>query len=91
MNENQKPLRVKLKPAVAKWLANCEPKVCKRIELALRTLQTNPTPPGVKKLVGHQSFRLRVGDYRIVYEIRDAELLILVIKIGHRREVYKSK
>lgn len=45
--------------------------------------------PGVKKLQGQDNYRLRVGDYRILYLVENADLVILVVAIGHRREVYR--
>ena len=61
-----------------------------RIIFALRVLVENPRPPGVKKLKGYRDYwRIRVGDYRIIYTIQDDRLLVVVIRIGHRREVYE--
>jgi mRNA interferase RelE/StbE len=60
------------------------------IGAAIDDLAVDPRPSGVKKLKGEETvYRIRVRDYRILYEIQDDELLILVIKIGHRREVYR--
>ncbi len=55
---------------------------------AIDGLSRDPRPPGCKKLRGREAWRIRVGDYRVVYEIRDDEQQVLVVKIGHRREVY---
>jgi len=55
----------------------------------LRALESNPRPPDVKKLKGRAAWRVRVGDYRIIYEIHDRELVVIVVTIGHRREVYR--
>ena len=61
-----------------------------RIYEHLDQLTADPfTMPGVKKLKGQENYRLRVGDYRVLYLIEDAELLILVVDVGHRREVYR--
>jgi mRNA interferase RelE/StbE len=61
-----------------------------RIRTAIDALATNPRPQGSRKLTGSESmYRRRVGDYRIVYEIRDDQLVIMVIKLGHRRDVYR--
>jgi mRNA-degrading endonuclease RelE of RelBE toxin-antitoxin system len=55
----------------------------------LRTLTANPRPQGVKKLAGEDNLhRIREGDYRIIYTIRDKELIVLVVKIGDRKEIY---
>ncbi len=61
----------------------------KKILLRIDALRDEPRPPGSVKLAGEEFYRIRQGDYRIVYEIQDAKLLIMVIKIGHRREVYR--
>lgn len=60
-----------------------------RIAGAIRRLAEAPRPPGVKKLSGRNAWRIRVGDYRVLYEIQDERLLILVVDIGHRREIYR--
>lgn len=60
-----------------------------RILEALAGLETDPRPPGCKKLRGREAYRVRVGDYRIIYEIHDRVLQVLVITVGHRREVYR--
>ena len=60
------------------------------IGAAIDDLAVDPRPAGVKKLKGEETvYRIRVRDHRILYEIQDDELLILVIKIGHRRDVYR--
>ena len=60
-------------------------KILQRID----ALRDEPRPPGSVKLAGEPYHRIRQGDYRIVYEIQDTKLVILVIKVGHRREVYR--
>lgn len=60
-----------------------------RVTEAVQELADNPRPPGCKKLKGRQGYRIRVGDYRVVYEIEDDKLLVLIIDIGHRREIYR--
>jgi mRNA interferase RelE/StbE len=60
-----------------------------RISTAIRGLAHEPRPHGVKKLSGRDVWRIRIGDYRVLYEIHDAQLLILVVDIGHRREIYR--
>ena len=63
-----------------------------RIVTALRKLEENPRPSGVEKLKGEENaYRLRVGDYRILYEVHDKRLLVLIVKIGHRRDVYRKR
>ncbi len=58
----------------------------------LRKLDDNPRPHGTEKLTGSEDFyRIREGDYRIIYTIKDKELIILVVKIGHRKDVYRGR
>ena len=56
---------------------------------AVFKLADNPFPPGAKQLVGRSGLRIRVGDYRVVYEVNKAQLLVLVVQVGHRREIYR--
>lgn len=60
-----------------------------RIIAAIRNLAGAPRPPGARKLRGRDAWRIRVGDYRVIYEIRDDLLRVVVVVIGHRREVYR--
>lgn len=56
----------------------------------ISALTTSPRPPGCKKLKGYKNaWRIRVGDYRVIYEIQDQVLLIIVIAIGHRKNIYE--
>jgi mRNA interferase RelE/StbE len=59
-----------------------------RIIERIRSLATDPRPPGSQKLSGQDKYRLRQGNYRILYHILDDKLVITVIKVGHRRDVY---
>jgi mRNA interferase RelE/StbE len=62
----------------------------RRIVIALRRLALTPRPPGVVKMQGEDNlWRIRVGDYRIAYEIQDTQVLILVLRIGHRKDIYR--
>ena len=60
-----------------------------RIITAIRRLMNDPRPSGAKKLTGRDAWRIRVGDYRVIYEIHAGRLLILVVDLGHRREIYR--
>jgi len=62
-----------------------------RIKTVVDALSRNPRPSGVKKLMGSDNWRVRVGDYRVIYSIHDSTLTILIIKIGHRREIYHER
>ena len=63
----------------------------KQIQESVNSLSTDPSPDGLKKLKGFKDpiYRIRCGDYRIVYTIRDHELIVLVIQVGHRKVIYK--
>lgn len=63
-----------------------------RLYAAIEALKDNPRMPGSEKLKGSENaYRLRAGDYRVLYEIMDDELAVYIIEVGHRREVYRSK
>ena len=59
-----------------------------RIINAVRKLADNPRPPGVKKLSGRDAWRIRIGSYRVIYEIHDDKLAVLVVNVGDRKNVY---
>jgi mRNA interferase RelE/StbE len=62
-----------------------------RVRAAIELLAENPRPPGCVALAGEdRAYRVRVGDYRIVYEVLDRQLVIHVVRVGHRREVYRQ-
>ncbi len=61
----------------------------RKIIETIRALADNPRPPGVKKLSGSDQYRVRKGDYRIVYSIHDNELKVWIVQVGHRREIYR--
>jgi mRNA interferase RelE/StbE len=81
--------RVILPKSVQNELDRLAEDVVRRILARLTELEANPRPTGVKKLKGRSAWLIRVGDYRVIFEIHDRQLQILVITIGHRREVYR--
>ncbi|MFJ5664942.1 type II toxin-antitoxin system RelE/ParE family toxin [Micromonospora chalcea] len=75
----------------AKLLRKLDRPVQARLVAALASLATEPRPAGVKALAGHPGLlRIRVGDYRIIYTVRDRELIVLVVHLGHRGDVYDT-
>ena len=81
---------VVLAPAAIRQLRKMDAVARRRIQAAIDLLATNPRPPAAKRLVNFEGeWRVRVGDYRIVYDIQDAELVVLVLSTAHRREVYR--
>ena len=80
-----------LSPKAEKQLDALPKPIQRRIAEAAEGLETNPRPYGVKKLEGADNlWRIRVGGYRLVYTIEDGRLIVLVVKIGHRREIYRG-
>lgn len=81
---------VRLARRAARSLASLERREQQRIRAALDLLADNPRPPTCVAMQGEDSvYRVRVGDYRIVYEVLDSILLVHVVRVGHRREVYR--
>ena len=81
--------QVILPKSVQKELDRLPDEVVRRILTRLVGLETNPRPVDVKKLKGRDAWRIRVGDYRVIYEIHDRVLQIIVITAGHRGEIYR--
>ena len=82
--------KIELKIAARKSLERLEKKDQLRIYAAIELLGDNPRPPLAVKIKGSDYFRVRVGDFRILYSIDAGRLIILLIDIGHRREIYRS-
>lgn len=81
--------RVEFTTAAAKELRKLEPSIRRHILSGIAGLELEPRPAGCKKLVGEKNaWRIRVGDYRALYEIVDSVLIVTVVKIAHRREAY---
>lgn len=80
--------RIELRPAAVRALKKLDPPVRRRIQGAIALLAEDPRPPAARALRGRPGLRVRVGDYRIVYTVADDVLLIVVVTVGHRRDVY---
>ena len=81
---------VQFATSAAKEFRSLPPELKRRTGAAIDGLSQDPRPPGVRKLVGHgRLYRIRVGQYRVVYEIDDKEQLIRITRVRHRREVYR--
>jgi mRNA interferase RelE/StbE len=81
---------VRFRKSVAKDLDPLPRKDVQRIVAAIQTLSDNPRPPQSIKLSGSEKYRLRCGVYRVLYEIRDDVLIVCVVKVGHRKNVYRE-
>lgn len=75
--------------AVKKTILKLPSSIAGRLENHLLQLENDPRPAGCKKLKGRNAWRIRVGDYRIIYEIEDNILRIIVVDIGHRKDIYQ--
>ncbi|MBF4575586.1 type II toxin-antitoxin system RelE/ParE family toxin [Frondihabitans sp. VKM Ac-2883] len=82
--------RIELRPAAVTALRNIDPQDARRVQGAIALLGQNPRPPGAKALQGRVGLRVRVGNYRIIYTIKDDVLLVVVVTVGHRRDVYDT-
>jgi len=83
--------RIEVTPAAARQLRKLDAPARRRIQAAIELLAQQPRPAGANKLVGgNHEWRVRTGDYRIIYEIHDQILLVLVLAVGHRRDIYQG-
>ena len=81
------PYRVELAPAAQRELRRLPPQVAARLRAPIETLSTNPRPHGVRKLQGQESsWRIRVGPYRVIYDIDDNRQLVVILKLDRRSE-----
>jgi len=81
--------KVEIKKSAQKEIENLPSVMLKKIVAKIQSLSSEPRPNGSKKLTSDEKYRLRVGDYRILYSIEDDKLIIFVVKVGHRKSVYK--
>ena len=83
--------RVSIKRSAVKEIeAIPQKKERQRIIRRIGQLASDPRPPGSRKLSGHDKYRIRQGAYRIVYSIEDKELIVVAVKVGHRKDVYRG-
>ena len=82
--------RIEFTPRAEREFKSLDGSVRGRIKQRIDSLAEKPHPPGIKKIEGEEElYRLRVGDYRILYQVKEKTLLVLIVRIGHRREVYR--
>ena len=84
------PYRIEYLPPARKVIEKLSRSVQHRILEKIGSLAHDPRPPGCVKLTGQDAYRIRVGDYRVIYTIEDKQLIVLVIDVGHRRDVYRK-
>lgn len=84
--------KIEWKRSAAKELKRLPPEIIKRILVTVESLAENPLPDGVKKLAGsHHTYRVREGAYRIIYNLLSEIVVIEIIKVGHRKEIYRHQ
>ncbi len=82
---------IELKPAAVRDLRKLPADVRQRVAARIDALTIDPTPPSAEALKGELNcFRLRLGDYRILYQVKRRDVIVLVIRVGHRREIYRK-
>jgi mRNA interferase RelE/StbE len=93
MTDPEKPYTLKFTPAALRELEKLDPNVCRKVFSDIEKLKENPRPHGVEKMeTKERLYRVYVGpgkNYRAIYQIRDEVLLVLVVKVGDRKEVYR--
>lgn len=77
------------KKSVRKDLERVPKRELKKVLSRIRSLAKNPRPHGCEKLSGQEKYRIRQGKYRIIYSIQDQELTVWIVKVGHRRDIYR--
>ena len=82
---------IRFKKSVAKDIRSVPDKDVRKILKRIDTLAVNPRGEGCIKLSDQERYRIRQGDYRIIYEIKDVEVVVLIVKVAHRSQVYKSR
>jgi mRNA interferase RelE/StbE len=81
--------KIVFRKSVAKDLRRIPSQDLRRILTTVDSLSEEPRPLGIEKLSGQEKYRIRQGNYRIIYEIKDDEVIVVVVKVGHRRDVYR--
>jgi mRNA interferase RelE/StbE len=81
--------RIEIKKSAVKELNSIPRKDLQKVIIKIKSLSSDPRPRGCIKLTNREDYRIRVGSYRIIYSINDDILIIIIIKIGHRKEIYR--
>ena len=83
--------KIKVSSTAEKRLKKIPKKDMPRLVAAIQSLSYDPYPEGCRKLMGEKAtYRIRQGHYRIIYEVKNKELIILILKLGHRKDIYKA-
>jgi mRNA interferase RelE/StbE len=82
--------KLELTKTAQKNLKKLDKQTLQRLITKIESLKENPFPAGVKKLITNDGYRIRVGDYRIVYDVFEDLILVKILKVGHRKDIYKK-
>ncbi len=83
------PRSVRLLPSALRDLDTLDPPVYRRLKTAILRLSDEPRPPGALKLTGEEGYRIRIGDYRVLYRVDGASSTVFIYRVKHRREAYR--
>ena len=81
---------IDIRKKAGKSLSKIPTKIRNKIIAQIKELSEDPYPPACKKLTGREAWRIRIADYRVIYEVEDGKLIILVLHIAHRKDVYRK-
>lgn len=81
--------KILIRKSAAKELESLPKRDLQRVVARIQSLAKNPRPTGAEKLAGDDRYSIRQGNYRIIYSIQDNELTVWIVKVGHRRKVYR--
>ncbi|MGB4777643.1 type II toxin-antitoxin system RelE family toxin [Microbacterium sp.] len=81
--------RVEILPVASREIRKLPPEAKRRVQAVIELLATDPRPPAAKKLVARREWRVRIGDYRVLYRTDDGVLTVVVVRAGHRRDIYE--
>ena len=85
------PYRIEIKRSAVKEIRKLPDSVLPRVMRTIEGLKENPRPAGARKLSGGEEYRVRVGDYRVVYTIAEEVVTVYIVRVRHRREVYRRR
>ena len=80
---------VQILPVAVRRLRKLPPEAIRRVQATIELLAEDPRPPAAKKLTGRPEWRVRTGDYRVLYRVQDDVLTVVVVDLGHRRDIYR--
>lgn len=83
--------RIEVLPVAVRAIRKLPPEGKRRVQAVIELLSEEPRPPSSRKLTGRAEWRVRTGDYRVLYRIEDDTLIVVVVDAGHRREIYRGR